>query len=270
MKTRIARTVASLAVLLMCALSFALDAPAAHATFIFSPGAQTSVEGNGNNAFPFNIGGFGISSMRYQQVYAASDFSSLLVPQLITQIAFRPDASFGAAFTSTLSDIQINLSTTTAAPDGLSSTFSNNVGLNDTIVYNRGPLALSSANTGPAGGPKDFDILINLNTPFLYNPSAGNLLLDVRNFGGGRTTTFDAENTTGDSVSRVRSSDVNSTTADANNSIGLVTRFTTQEVVPAPEPGTMSLMLIGLASLGATTRKRLKNATPEADETATA
>lgn len=264
MKTRIARTAASLAVLLMCALSFALDAPAAHADLIVSPGLQTSVEGNIFNGFPFNIG---MSSLRYQQVYAASDFSTLLVPQLITQIAFRPDAS-SRAFNSTLSDIQINFSTTTAAPDMLSNTFSSNVGLNDTIVYNRGMLPLSSASTGPAGGPKDFDILINLNTPFLYNPSAGNLLLDVRNFGGGITTQFDAQSTAGDSVSRVytgSSGNVNSTTAQSNNTLGLVTRFTT---VPAPEPGTMSLMAIGLASLGATTRKRKKTQDEDEDDAA--
>ena len=58
-----------------------------------------------------------------------------------------------------------------------------------------GALAFSSAFTGPAGGPKDFDILVDLTTPFFYNPALGNLLLDVRNFSGEPTppsTFFDA------------------------------------------------------------------------------
>ena len=76
------------------------------------------------------------------------------------------------------------------------------VGERRSIVYARGPLALSSAFTGPTGGPKDFDIVINFTTPFLYNPFLGNLLLDVRNFGGGLTTQFDAQFTAGDAVRR--------------------------------------------------------------------
>src|SRR5207249_8841041 len=106
--------------------------------------------------------------------------------------------------TSTLPDIQIDLSTTSAGDDGLSTTYANNVGADDTVVFTRGALTLSSAFTGPPDGPKDFDIIITLTTPFLYNPALGNLLLDVRNFGGGFTTVLDAvPNQTGDGVSPV-------------------------------------------------------------------
>jgi hypothetical protein len=111
---------------------------------------------------------------------------------LITGLAFRPDAFTGAAFSTTLSNVSIFLTTTTNAPDALSSTFANNEGADKTLVHS-GSLSLSSADTGPAGGPKAFDIVINLTTPFLYNPGSGNLLLEVQNFGGGTTTFFDAE-----------------------------------------------------------------------------
>jgi hypothetical protein len=110
------------------------------------PNAQTSAEGNSNNRFPFGISPLGPPTQRYQQVYAASQFSPASGPLLITQILFRPDAISGAAFTATLPDIQINLSTTTPGPDGLSATFASNVGANDTIVRSRGALTLSSAN----------------------------------------------------------------------------------------------------------------------------
>src|SRR5437899_2488814 len=119
--------------------------------------------------------------------------------------------------------MQINMSTISAGPDGLSTTFATNVGANDTIVYARGTLALSSSFTG--AGPKDFDIHIIFTTPFLYNPAAGNLLLDVRNFGAGTTTQFDAQLTPGDSISRVYSLGIAATgVADSD---GLITQFDT-------------------------------------------
>jgi len=45
-------------------------------------------------------------------------------------------------------------------------------------------LSLSSQFSGPAGGPKNFDISIPLQTPFSYNRAHGNLLIDIRNFSG--------------------------------------------------------------------------------------
>src|SRR5215472_910849 len=176
------------------------------AVTIVSPSMNASVEGNGNNIFPFDIQPPAFNSQRYEQVYRASDFGSS--PLLITGLAFRPDAQFGSAFSTTLSNVNIFLMTTTNAPDGLSPIFANNEGTDKTLVHS-GPLSLSSADSGPAGGPKAFDIVINLTTGFLFNRTSGNLLLEVQNFSGGMTTTFDGENTFGDPVSRVVTLDLN-------------------------------------------------------------
>lgn len=117
------------------------------------------------------------STNRVQEVYQALQFPSQ--PILIKELRFRPaDAPFGGVFSCTISNIQIHLSTTTAAAGALSTTFANNVGADDTTVYS-GALHLSSQFTGPAGGPKDMDIVVTLQTPFLYDPANGNLLLDV-------------------------------------------------------------------------------------------
>jgi hypothetical protein len=242
---KLSMTVAGAALITLGAVS------TAQAGTVVAPNSQETTEGNFDNGFPFNIGFFSLSSQRYQQVYAASEFASFSEPQNITQILFRPDAFFGSAFSSTLPNIQINLSTTSKAPDRLSTAFADNIGNDDTVVFS-GPLSLSSAFTGPAGGPKDFDIVINLMTPFLYNPGAGNLLLDVRNFAGGVTTFFDAQLQTGDSTSRgytLGANDVNASTG-SGDSLGLVTKFvTTPPSKAVPEP-TSVMGLLAVAALG--------------------
>jgi hypothetical protein len=232
------------------------------AGLVVVPNANTSVEGDINNGYPFNLSLFGLSSMRYQQVYDSSQFSSLGGPVLINQILFRPDAFSGAAFSSTLPSIQIDLSTTSATPASLSTTFANNVGADDRVVFGAGPLSLSSSFTGPPGGPKAFDIVINLTTPFLYNPANGNLLMNVRNFSGGGTTQFDAvtPGSGGSVTERVWIGDVNSLTGNYDlGSAGMVTEFGFHSVVP--EPSTLLSAVSGvLACLGYAWRRRWRAA----------
>jgi hypothetical protein len=215
------------------------------AEIITVPNQLATQEGNSNNAIPFTF------SSRNQQVYANTAFSPIVGPELITEILFRPDAQFGAAFSATIPNIMINLSTTQFAPDGLSPVFANNVGPNNTVVYS-GPLTLSSMFTGPPGGPKNFDINITLQSPFLYDPSQGNLLLDVKDFTNNAIPVFDAENVVGDSISRIwNDSNVNADIGffgngnpdDFSNSLGLITQFVFS---PIPEPSTVSLLGIGL------------------------
>ena len=227
---------------------------------IVAPNSAAATEGGTDFIFPFDIGEwFGSAlpgTMRYQQMYNATQFAT---GGFITEIRFRPDAISNGAFSSTLPSVRIDLSTTSAAETTLSTTFASNVGANNVTVFGGltgGALALSSAFTGPAGGPKAFDIVITLTTPFFYNPAFGNLLMDVRNFGGGITDNFDAVRTSGDGVSIVatsqRESGVNSTTADFTDSLGLVTAFT---VVPTPEPSIFAMQTLGAVSLLARRRR---------------
>ena len=214
---------------------------------IVVPNSVATIEGNGHYGFPFNLDPFGILSQRYQQIFGASEFASVSGLFLITKIAFRADSDtqlfffpdgqpFSGPFSSTIANIQINLSTTSKAPGGLSVNFAENVGSDNTVVYS-GALLLSSAFTGPMQGPKDFDIVITLQTPFAYDAAAGNLLLDVRNFSGGSTRQFDAHLAFSNPISRAFTlgSDVNSpvaTIAEASGTSlsGLVTQFTVSSV----------------------------------------
>ena len=218
------------------------------AAAIVVPNSLATQEGNSNNAVPF------IFASRYQQVFGQSNFS-LSGPGLITEISFRPDATFGTSFSATLSSVMLSLSTTLAAPDALNPMFSNNIGADATVVYN-GPLNLSSSFTGPVSGPKSFDISIILQNPFSYDLTQGNLLLDVKNFANNPSVpVFDAENIVGDSISRVWNDiDVNSDMAffgtgnpnDFSNSLGLVTQFTLATIA---EPDSLALLSAAVLSM---------------------
>ena len=87
------------------------------------------------------------------------------------------------AFTTTIADIQISLSTTSKAVDGLSNTFADNVGSDSTTIYS-GSLTLSSTNAAGPGGTHVFDIAIHFQNDFVYNPASGNLLLSIVNISG--------------------------------------------------------------------------------------
>lgn len=93
---------------------------------------------------------------------------------LLTQISTRPDAAVDSPITTTISDYHIRLSTTTV--DTLSTTYADNVGSDETIVLFDGSQT-SSIAVGPSG-VKDFDYVTNLEEPFFYDPSQGNLLVE--------------------------------------------------------------------------------------------
>ncbi len=133
------------------------------------------------NDTTYGGGTFTAANFRHQQVYGSNEFPSGAIS--IRELRFRPDRAVGSAFSTTVSNIQINLSTTQRNPSSLSSTYALNVGSNDTVVF-QGALPLSSQFQGPTSGPKAFDMIVPLSQPFLYDPAGGHLVIDVRNFSG--------------------------------------------------------------------------------------
>src|SRR5215467_2733983 len=149
------------------------------------PNSYATVNGGASLAEPFNNG----LKIRYQQVYASSQFSAFGGPKWIHGVYFRPDGrvgGFGHAFTQTYDKLEIHLSTTSVGPLTIGQNYVNNAGSDDTTVLNTaldGPVTISSASTGPVGGPKDFDIYIPFTKAFRYDPAAGNLLIDIKRDG---------------------------------------------------------------------------------------
>ncbi len=202
------------------------------------PSTSAAAEGDSNNTLPFTSTG---GDVRYQQVYLDGDTPP--GPSTIYGIAFRPDALQGS-FDVDIPEVGIFLGST-AQGTSLSSVFALNIG--DQALVASGPLHLTSAASGPAGGPPSFDIEIWFDQPFAYG--GGSLLLDVsvQPYATSGTVLFDAVNIAPDAVGRVFSAGTSggsvTATAGAADTQGLVTKFL------LPEPASSSAA--SLAALAA-------------------
>jgi PEP-CTERM motif len=237
------------------ALAGAIAAPtAARAVAIVAPNGYEAVDGDTGNLFPFFATSVTNDSMRYQQVYDASEFATIAPGGgMITEIAFRAHSE-SPPFAGALASVQIDLSTTAAVADGLSTVFADNIGSDVTTVFGPAPFAISSRQPANfTSTAKPFEIVFPLLTPFFYDPALGNLLLELRIPVQAAqpvlaTTAFDGTISGSDATSRVYSysNGVDSPTADQIDTYGLITRFT---ATPVPEPGTLALVAVGLAVL---------------------
>ena len=116
---------------------------------------------------------------RFQQVHVGELFPVLPESQRwIAAFSYRPDRSLTRTVVRLCPQYEVRLSTTHKTPEGLSSTFAENIGSDEQLVHD-GPITFSTNNTGPADGPKEFDLTVKFDTPFYYDPALGNLLLEL-------------------------------------------------------------------------------------------
>ena len=229
-----------------------LYAEAGIATTVLSPAGTP----NSASAIPFLAPSWGVPSVRHQQVYRGSDFegSGGLQPLWITEIGFKANYSVD------LANIEIWFSTTTKGETDLSSVFAENLGTDRALAYG-GPLHVVDNDFIPYG------FRIQLQTPFLYDPQMGNLLMDVKNY---VTATFpqgpgvplpmmESRDATGDGSASAFSWDVDSPTALVVYNQGLSTLFVVEAV---PEPSAFVLLIGGLTVAVALRRWRNRENDP--------
>lgn len=130
------------------------------------------VEG-ATNTYPFWF-----TPCHYQQSYGASHFSLLGTNGgFITSVAFRGGGnttSFVYAMTLSLSTTPVP--TNTASSNLLHASFAENVGPDNTVVFSSNWRMRVFA---PRDSPLQFQFVIPFSRPFFYNPTNGNLLLDI-------------------------------------------------------------------------------------------
>ena len=186
---------------------------------------------------------------QYQQVYSSSVFSG---PVDITGITFFCSTTpVSGCTTGTInSDLTIDLSTTSAGVNTLSTDYTDNLGSNNSLFFSGTVTNVLSFTGGP----------------FLYNPSQGNLLMDVDILTPGEDETYLAA---GCSVDTNRVYNVGGIPGTTNTgdptvctstilSYGLETEFTYTPVgtiTSLPEPSSLLLLGTGLLALGLLARR---------------
>jgi hypothetical protein len=142
---------------------------------IVVPNAAKGTVGNDtdNNA---DVGDF-----RSQLLIGSGQFASVGGSLLIDQISIRASPGTGPS-SITFNSLSLFLSTSSKFPNTggplMSTTFADNVGPDNTLVFSSGPLTLTSPGcSGPGVCPFDMSFLFT--TPFLYDPTKGRLLIDL-------------------------------------------------------------------------------------------
>ncbi len=155
-----------------------LAIPAVSGTTIFVPSEYENVEAP-DGAAGTEPGGIGYpTGYRMQIIVDAGQFASLPASlRTMTGYFMRPDGLIGTAKSASWPHFTLKMSTTDRTPATLNNIFALNIGSDETVVYD-GPVTFSTANSGPIGGPKDFDIAFEFQNPFHYDPSKGSLLID--------------------------------------------------------------------------------------------
>jgi hypothetical protein len=146
-----------------------------------------SLATNDGNASGTSVSG--ARSVRWLQIYDASQFGALSGPSFLTQFAYRPDRILGQSGPRSWT-LRVYASTTSRSVAGLSTTFAENFGTNNTLVFD-GTVNLKTGNLPGPGNTRQFDYVFPFTTPFLYDPAAGNLVLSLQIEGSGSAVTFD-------------------------------------------------------------------------------
>lgn len=186
---------------------------------IVVPNAQATAEGDLNTALPFFPG-----LTRYQQVYAASDFARWAHCPSSLRRSRSGRMPFSRLFR-TPRRCSISRSISRRRPPRRRTEHDVRRPCRRRRYDRFGarpPVDLEQRHRRP---PRNFDIVIPFTTPFLYDATLGNLLLDVRNLISSVTREdLDAQLSNGDSVSSVSGLSVAS--GGFPDTLGLVTQFT--------------------------------------------
>ncbi len=118
--------------------------------------------------------------IRIQYLIPASDFAGLPAShRFIASFNFRSDRTQTQSVDWTMPHEKIWLSTTNL--NSLTAVFETNHGPDKTLVFD-GAVTYPLLGTGPPDGPRDFADGMRLPTPFYYDPSVGNLVIELQDF----------------------------------------------------------------------------------------
>lgn len=214
--------------------------------------AETVVVPNNLANKPGDVGvaTFSEGPQRSQQLYMGTDLQPLLPNgALITEVRFRAHAPFQQfSISGTFTDFEVRLSTAPKTATFMSPFFAQNVGGDETVVRPRGSLDWQLVNDGTSSA-QSFSLVIPLPTPFYYDPTSGNLLMDIRNYKvGAREGPSALDYIQTSSATALVWGGLTSPSGDGVIHGGFVTQFGFANV---PEPSAAMLLLAGFFCIAA-------------------
>ena len=187
----------------------------------------------GGNCYPYSCFA-GVGGTEYQEIFSSKAFSGSIAINSISVSLHQAGLMDSATY-------RLSLSTTSKAVNGLDySNTDNNIGVDNSLF-----------GTFTLGGNMPNVLTFN-GTTFNYNPTVGNLLLDVKVLGVthsvGYSSFFNSDYTGDTNALNVTGGGINHMGA------GLVTTFGSATAVPEPE--TYTMLLAGLGLMGFMIRRR--------------
>lgn len=219
-------------------VSFFLAALSCKAASIIVPESAVGREGSSNINAAYWLQG------RTQQVINATEFDGFGLV-LVNSVAYRSDSVFWRKIDVTFTDLNIRVSTTSAYAQALSRVYDQNLGPDLVEVF------AGNYHLVASGEYRQFVTLFTFDNPFLYDPAAGNLLIDFRFMGEqvgviSEYSAFDrissTEGSSTDSTSGLRSTDPLAVMTSNIPSDPPILQIAFTQI---PEPQTVFLFAIG-------------------------
>ncbi|MBK8976223.1 MAG: hypothetical protein IPM29_09865 [Planctomycetes bacterium] len=187
--------------LLLSALAATLVSGLSAQTLLI-PAAANTGDLPSSTGWPFDL----TTPTRTLYIYDSSHFTSAGVtsPILISAVRIRANGNTTATWAGdTIPNVTLDLSTAPTDYSVINGTFDTNHGADRAQVYNAPMVVPPGSSTTGAAGP--FAYNMTFSTPFLYDPSSGDLTVDIISGGApstANTPTVDASSTTGQALAR--------------------------------------------------------------------
>ena len=169
-------------------LAGAVTAAAVHAPAQLShtiPLGTATVPGNSSNAFPWGADASTWPGLRLMAVYDSTNFTggTINFPIIITRLKWRVNDGTTSWTGGTYAASTVSLSTAPIDWTQVTTNFAGNHGPDLATVYS-GPVTIAGGTSNGPGIVPPTVVDITLTTPFLYDPAAGDLVIDVDYPGG--------------------------------------------------------------------------------------
>lgn len=175
----------SLSSFLAVAISAALSAQLS----VTVPAGTSAVEGNTNNTFPWGSTSTTFPGLRTQLIYDSSNFTSqgVVSPIVITRLRWRANGSTSTWVGGVYANATVSLGTCPVDQALVTANFVNQQGPDFTACYT-GPVQFLAGTGAGTTVPGPTVVDVALSTPFVYDPSLGDLVIDCDHLLGANFT----------------------------------------------------------------------------------